>query len=135
MDVLTKEQRHRNMSNIRSKNTKPEMIVRSLVHSLGYRYRLHRKDLAGKPDMIFVARRKVMFIHGCFWHLHDCKFGKVEPKTNAEFWQAKRHSNAVRDKQNVRLLKKEGWQICIIWECELRNTPALQRRIIKFLER
>ena len=135
MDVLTKEQRHRNMSNIRSKNTKPEMIVRSLVHSLGYRYRLHRKDLAGKPDMIFVARRKVMFIHGCFWHLHDCKFGKVEPKTNAEFWQAKRHSNAVRDKQNVRLLKKEGWQICIIWECELRNKPALQRRIIKFLER
>lgn len=133
-DVLTKEQRHRNMSNIRSRNTKPELIVRSLVHRLGYRFRLHRRDLPGKPDLVFVARRKIIFIHGCFWHMHDCKYGNVVPATNTEFWQTKRRSNVDRDKRSVAALKKDAWQILTIWECETKKPELLIKRIIEFLE-
>ncbi len=132
-DVLTPEQRRRNMAAIKSKDTKPEILVRRLIHNMGYRYRLHRKDLPGKPDMVFPIFRKVIFVHGCYWHMHNCRFGRVTPKTNARFWKNKRESNKERDKRNRKNLKKQGWDILTIWECQLRNLPALVERIIVFL--
>lgn len=120
-DVHTPEQRSFNMSRIRNRNTKPEMVVRSLVHRMGYRYRLHRKDLPGKPDLVFPGRRKVIFVHGCFFHMHDCPYGKVTPKTNAEFWHKKRLSNVERDKRNVAELERGGWMVLVVWECMTRR--------------
>ena len=116
-DVHTPEQRRFNMSQIRSRNTKPEMKVRSIVHGLGYRYRLHSKNLSGKPDLVFSGRRKVIFVHGCFFHMHDCRYGNVVPKTNAEFWRNKRLSNVERDKRNLEALESDGWSVLIVWEC------------------
>lgn len=133
-DVLTPEQRSLNMSRIRNRNTRPEMIVRSIAHRMGYRYRLHRKDLPGKPDLVFPARHKVIFVHGCFWHMHDCPYGRVTPTTNAEFWQSKRMGNVERDVRNIAALKKTGWQVLVIWECWTRNREKLQTRLIKFLK-
>jgi DNA mismatch endonuclease (patch repair protein) len=132
-DVLTKEQRRKNMSAIRGAHTRPEMIVRSLVHRLGFRYRLHRKDLPGKPDLVFSSRRKIIFVHGCFWHLHDCKYGRVKPATNTEFWHNKRLSNVERDKRHLKALKKDGWQVLVVWECEIREPEKLQQRLSRFL--
>lgn len=133
-DVLTPEQRSKNMASIRSKDTKPEKKVRSLVHSLGYRYRLHQKDLPGKPDLVFRSRRKLIFIHGCYWHMHDCPNGRVIPKTNTDFWQAKRKSNKKRDMANLKALKLEGWKVLVIWECGIKNTEQLQEAVQQFLE-
>ncbi len=129
-DVLTPEQRRFNMSRIRNSNTKPEMIVRKMVHQMGYRYRLHRKDLPGKPDLVFPGRRKIIFVHGCFFHMHNCKYGQVIPKTNAEFWAKKRQSNVERDKRNEIQLENDGWQILTVWECmtkkaQLENLPEI----------
>ncbi|HZS06773.1 MAG TPA: DNA mismatch endonuclease Vsr [Blastocatellia bacterium] len=135
VDVLTKEQRRRNMSAIRGAHTKPEMVVRSLVHRLGYRFRLHRKDLPGKPDLVFPASRKVILVHGCFWHMHDCRYGRVVPATNAEFWQNKRMSNVERDVRNLKALRKEGWRVMVIWECEIKEPEKLQKRLTRFLSR
>lgn len=134
-DVLTPEQRRLNMSRIRNRNTKPEMIVRSIIHKMGFRYRLHRKDLAGKPDLVFPSRRKIIFVHGCFFHMHNCPYGKVVPKTNAEFWQIKRQGNAKRDVKNNRILKQEGWDVLVIWECmtKPRNRESLPVMIKNFL--
>ena len=133
-DVHTPQQRSFNMSRIRSRHTRPEMTVRSLVHSLGYRYALHKKSLPGKPDLVFVSRRKIINVHGCFFHMHKCKYGRVVPATNAEFWAAKRLTNVRRDRRNARLLKAEGWNTLIIWECEIKNLDLLQRRITTFLD-
>jgi len=133
-DVLTPEQRHQNMSAIKSKNTKPEVIARHIIHSMGYRYRLHQKDLPGKPDLVFPKYSKVIFIHGCYWHMHNCRYGRVVPKTNAKFWKNKRESNKNRDKKNRLDLKKLGWEILTIWECQLRNLTALEKRIVAFLQ-
>lgn len=133
-DVLTPAQRHKNMSAIKGKNTKPEMIVRSLVHSMGYRYRLHRKDLPGKPDMVFPKRKKVIFVHGCFWHIHSCRYGQVKPRTNADFWEQKRQSNVARDVQNVEKLEQLGWRVLTIWECEVKDVNPLSKKITEFLE-
>lgn len=105
MDVLTPEQRQRCMSAIGGKNTKPEMIVRKLLYNLGYRYRIHYSNLPGKPDLAFPGKRKVIFIHGCFWHRHDCKKGKSLPSKNGEFWQKKLSDNAARDKKNINELQ------------------------------
>lgn len=133
-DVLTKEQRHRNMASIKGQNTKPELIVRSLVHRLGYRYRLHQKGLPGKPDMVFASRRKVIFIHGCFWHMHECRYGAVKPATNASFWETKRLSNVGRDRKNRIALEMSGWQVLVIWECQTKlSDDALEEIIIRFL--
>ena len=129
-DVLTKEQRHRNMANIMGKNTKPEMIVRSLVHRLGYRYRLHQKGLPGKPDLVFASRRKVIFIHGCFWHMHECRYGVVKPATNASFWETKRLSNVERDRKNSMALEEAGWQVLVIWECQTRSSREMLTEIV-----
>jgi DNA mismatch endonuclease (patch repair protein) len=132
-DVLTPAQRRRNMSAIRGKNTKPEMIVRSLVHSMGYRYRLHLKSLPGKPDLVFPGRRKIIFVHGCYWHMHSCRFGQVVPQTNRDFWQIKRQSNVSRDARNIAALKAEGWQVLLLWECMLDDTENLRKTINDFL--
>jgi DNA mismatch endonuclease, patch repair protein len=132
-DVHTPQQRSFNMSRIRSRHTRPEMIVRSLVHSLGYRYVLHKKSLPGKPDLVFVSRRKIINVNGCFFHMHKCKYGRVVPATNAEFWAEKRLTNVRRDRRNARLLKDDGWKTLIIWECEIKNVSLLERRITAFL--
>lgn len=129
-DVHTPEQRSFNMSRIRNRNTRPEMIVRSIVHRMGYRYSLHRKDLPGKPDLVFTSRRKIIFVHGCFFHIHDCPYGRVTPKTNAEFWQTKRLSNVERDKRNQAALEGQGWKVLTVWECmtkraQIENLPTL----------
>jgi DNA mismatch endonuclease (patch repair protein) len=124
------------MSRIRSKDTKPEMIVRSIVHAMGYRYRLHDRSLPGKPDLVFRAARKVLFVHGCFWHCHRCRYGRVVPATNTEFWQSKRQGNVDRDRRNRRQLQKDGWQVLVIWECWTRDLETrLIPRVEEFLAR
>jgi len=132
-DVHTKEQRSYNMSRIKGKNTKPEMQVRSLVHSMGYRFRLHRKDLPGRPDIVLPRHKKIIFVHGCFWHLHNCRYGKVKPKTNAKFWQEKRVGNKERDRRNIRELRKLGWKVLVVWECWLKKPELLIKRLEAFL--
>ncbi len=125
-DVLTPEQRKLNMSRIRGQDTKPERFVRSLLYSLGYRYRLNVKKLPGKPDLVFTKRRKIVFVHGCFFHKHDCSYGTVVPKTNAEFWRKKREGNRERDKRNEAALIADGWQILIVWECMTKTGKRLE---------
>ena len=132
-DVLTPQQRSFNMSRIRNRDTRPEMIVRSIVHRLGYRYRLHKKDLPGKPDLVLVRHKKIVDVHGCFFHMHNCRYGRVVPATNADFWKTKRLSNATRDHRNLKALKREGWTVMIVWECETRNLLKLSKRIERFL--
>ena len=133
VDVHTKAQRSFNMSRIKGKDTKPELVVRSLVHQLGFRFRLYRKDLPGKPDIVLPRHRKIIFVHGCFWHMHNCKNGRVKPATNAQFWQDKRTGNKERDKRNVRALKKLGWNVLVIWECQMKDVEELNRRLRTFL--
>ncbi len=126
--------RSANMRAIRSKGMRPELAVRSLVHSLGYRFRLHRSDLPGKPDLVFPSRRKVIFVHGCFWHSHECKLAHL-PKSNKGYWGPKLERNKVRDLQNVEILKANGWKVLVIWECEIRNERGLSGQVRRFLER
>lgn len=133
VDVLTKEQRSYNMSRIRSRNTKPEMLIRSLVHRMGYRFRLHRRDLPGCPDMVLPKHHKIIFVHGCFWHMHNCSYGRVTPKTNAKFWQSKREGNVARDKRNLGRLRRAGWKVLTIWECQTRNPKKLIEKLRRFL--
>lgn len=135
MDVHTPEQRSRNMAAIRGKDTGPERTVRSLVHGLGFRFRLHAKDLPGTPDMVFRSARKVIFVHGCFWHRHDCPLGSVQCRSNAEFWQRKFESNVRRDRRNLDELRALGWDALIVWECWLKNPAATRRRVMAFLQR
>ena len=132
-DVLTPEQRSFNMSRIKSRDTKPEKIVRSIIHGLGYRYRLHKPDLPGKPDIVLVRHRKVIDVHGCFFHMHECRYGSVVPATNAAFWKTKRLSNVQRDRRNIAALRREGWRVMIVWECETRDTIDLTKRLQNFL--
>jgi len=132
-DVHTPEQRSRNMAAIRGKNTRPEHIVRSLAHLMGFRFRLHRRDLPGKPDLVFAGRRKVILVHGCFWHVHDCPYGRVKPATNAAFWANKRAGNAARDGRNLAALESAGWGVLVIWECETRDAESLARKLKAFL--
>jgi DNA mismatch endonuclease, patch repair protein len=133
-DVHTPEQRSFNMSRIRSRNTRPEMVVRSLAHRMGYRYRLHRKDLPGKPDLVFPARHKIIFVHGCFFHMHACRYGSVTPNTNKDFWQKKRLSNVERDKRNITALNGLGWKVLTIWECEIKDAESLAALLKNFLD-
>lgn len=124
--------RSANMRAIRSKDMKPELAVRHLVHRLGYRYRLHRKDLPGKPDLVFASRHKVIFVHGCFWHSHGCKSGHI-PKSNLNYWVPKLNRNQARDKKSLEALSVEGWKSLVIWECETRDEDGLKKRLTKFL--
>ena len=118
MDRVDSETRSRIMASVRSKNTKPEMRVRKTAHRIGYRYRLHRKDLPGKPDMVFPARRIALFVHGCFWHGHPCKRGDRMPATNVDYWREKIARNQRRDTANRLLLRELGWTPVVVWECE-----------------
>ena len=132
-DILTPEQRSRNMSRVRSRDTKPEMQVRRLVYAMGYRYRLHRRDLPGRPDLVFPGRRKVIFVHGCFWHQHDgCRKASL-PQTRREFWAHKLTMNRKRDESNLELLHALGWAVLVVWECETRTTEALAQCLSDFL--
>jgi DNA mismatch endonuclease, patch repair protein len=117
------------MAAIRSKDTKPEIVVRRALCQMGLRYRLHRKDLPGKPDVVMPGRKLVIFVHGCFFHMHKCHYGRVVPATNAEFWHLKRSSNAARDRRNVRKLRKLGWQVVTVWECQTRKAWKIQERL------
>lgn len=133
-DVFPESKRSWIMSRVRGKDTSPEIIVRSLIHSLGYRFRLHRKNLPGKPDIIFPCRRKLIFVHGCFWHGHDCTRGNRVPKTNDVYWKDKIGRNIERDKKHQRELSLLGWRTFVIWECQIKDVDALRSAIISFLE-
>ena len=126
--------RRRIMSAVGQRDTKPEMLVRRLLHSMNYRYRLHRKDLPGRPDIVFGGRRKAIFVHGCFWHRHPGCSKASSPKTRADFWAEKFDRNVERDQQVERRLADVGWQSLIVWECETRTPDALSRKLRAFLE-
>ena len=135
VDTVSPEVRSRIMSRVKSKGMKPEMKVRRLLHGLGYRYRLHRSDLPGRPDLVFPSRRKVVFVNGCFWHYHrGC--GRVRiPASNRDYWVAKLERNRDRDERNLSLLEEMGWSVMTTWECELRDMDTATGRLVEFLER
>ncbi len=133
MDILTLEQRSSLMSRIRGKDTGPEIKVRRLVHALGFRFRLHRHDLPGSPDLVFPSHRKVIFVHGCYWHRHQgCQYA-YSPKSNVTFWQSKFKANVARDQCVITMLEALGWKVLVIWECETRIAEVLRTRLIAFL--
>jgi DNA mismatch endonuclease (patch repair protein) len=136
MDTLSPKERSRVMSLVRGKNTKPELAVRRLIHRLGYRYRLHRRDLPGSPDLVFSSRRAVIFVSGCYWHRHNCPNGRRLPKTRTSWWRGKLESNRCRDISQQRKLRRAGWRVMVVWECQIRveRLPALQNRIVRFLD-
>ncbi|MDP6849085.1 MAG: very short patch repair endonuclease [Kiritimatiellia bacterium] len=135
-DPLTPEERSQRMSLVRGKDTKPEMYIRRLVHSMGYRYRLHVQDLPGSPDLLFPSRKKVIFVHGCFWHRHHCRMGNRMPKSRLDFWRPKLEGNKKRDIKHHRMLRRMGWRVLVIWECQThpKKVEKLSARIICFLE-
>jgi DNA mismatch endonuclease, patch repair protein len=122
------------MARVRSQDTTPERVVRRLLTEFGYRYRLHRSDLPGKPDIAFIGRRKAIFVHGCFWHGHDCVRGAREPKTNSDYWRAKIAGNRARDIASREALEAMGWRVLPIWECQLRDRSKLSHRLAEFLD-
>lgn len=133
MDRHTPEQRHRNMAAVKGKNTKPEITVRKLLHKLGYRFRLHRKDLPGRPDIVLPKYKTVIFIHGCFWHRHpNCKYAST-PSTNTVFWEKKLEENVRRDREDVDKLEKLGWRVITIWSCELKNRDIYNKLRLSLL--
>lgn len=128
-DNLTKEKRSWIMSRIKNKNTKPEIQVRSLLHSMGFRFRLHRRNLPGKPDIILPKYNTAIFVNGCFWHVHEnCKDSTI-PKTNTSFWEKKLKRNTERDRKIYAQLKGTGWKVVIVWECELKNIENIKLRL------
>ena len=129
MDTLTAAQRSERMALIRSKHTKPELIVRRFLHGLGYRYRLHRRDLPGAPDLVFSSRKAVLFVHGCFWHAHDgCKVDH-QPESRSTYWAEKFERNKARDRKNEEALQRAGWKVLTVWECETKDLYILERRL------
>jgi DNA mismatch endonuclease, patch repair protein len=133
VDVLTPAQRRFNMSRIRGRDTTPELVVRRLIHGLGFRFRLHRRDLPGKPDLVLPRLRKAVFVHGCFWHRHpDCRFATM-PKTRTEFWREKFSANMARDARKEEQLRQLGWDVLTVWECETRRLDGLQLRLRRWL--
>ena len=134
MDTLTPTQRSERMRKIRGKDTALELRVRRLIHAMGYRYRLHRMDLPGCPDMVFPSRRAVIFVHGCFWHRHEgCKLARL-PKSRLDFWVPKLETNRARDVTNERELERQGWRALVVWECEVADTHDLKRKVREFLD-
>lgn len=121
------------MARIRKTDTKPELIVRSLAHRMGYRFRIHRRDLPGTPDLVFPGLRRVIFVHGCFWHQHDCKLGKKRPMTRTDYWHPKLERNIARDIKSREDLQAIGWDVLVIWECETKDPELLERRIRDYL--
>lgn len=131
-DTVPQKTRSRIMRSVGTRNTGPEVAVRKLLSSLGYRYRLHRRDLPGTPDIVFAGRRKVVFVHGCFWHGHRCRYGKL-PKSKIEYWRPKIENNRKRDAKNMKSLRDEGWKAAVVWQCELRNERNAQKKLKAFL--
>jgi len=134
-DRLTPARRSENMRRIKSKDTSPEWAVRRMIHGLGFRYRLHRRDLPGSPDLVFTTKRKAVFVHGCFWHAHGCKRGGKTPVGNANYWAEKLRRNRARDRKTLSALRRTGWHCMVIWECHLKKSENLKRRLVKFLTR
>ena len=136
LDIMTASERSALMSRIRGKDTVPEMRVRRLVHGMGYRYRLHARDLPGRPDLVFRKRRKLIFVHGCFWHRHDGCIDNRIPKSpeRQEYWRNKLDGNVRRDRQSQSLLRENGWDILVIWECETTDVERLIKHVRGFLE-
>lgn len=135
MDRVSPEVRSANMSGIRSAGTKPELQVRRTSYRLGYRFRLHRSDLPGRPDLVFAGRRKVIFVHGCFWHQHPlagCKLAHA-PRSNLGYWRPKLARNIARDSEHIGRLKADGWRVLVIWECETKDDRRLTTRLCRFL--
>ena len=137
MDRLTRAERSENMRRIVGKNTAPELAVRKIVTKLGYRYRIHSKKLPGKPDLVFTLKRKVIFVHGCFWHLHPndrCKDARI-PRSRVDYWTQKLRGNSARDRKHLSALRKEGWKAIVIWECQTgKRLERLVARIQRFLD-
>jgi DNA mismatch endonuclease (patch repair protein) len=133
MDKLTPDRRSANMGRIRSRNTSPEMIVRRLVHGMGYRYRLHVASLPGKPDIVLPRLKKIIEVRGCFWHQHAGCIDSHIPKSRIQYWGPKLARNLQRDRENGRKLRQLGWKLCIVWECETRDSKTLARRVTRFL--
>lgn len=135
MDKLDARRRSENMRRIRSKHMAPEVAVRRIIHSLGFRFRLHRRDLPGKPDIVLPRHRKVIWVHGCFWHLHEgCREGRV-PSSREDYWRPKLERNIARHAENDDRLRALGWQTMVVWECELKNESAVRERLLRFLAR
>lgn len=136
-DTVSVAQRSANMARIRGKNTKPELLIRRLLHAAGYRFRLHGAArgtrLPGKPDLVFAGRRKVIFVNGCFWHAHSCRAGQRAPATNSEFWAEKRRRTTVRDAAALQALTAAGWEALTVWECELKDRSVLEDQLTAFL--
>jgi len=134
MDNVSPARRSEIMGRVLSRDTKPEMLVRRMIYAMGYRYRLHVKDLPGRPDLVFRSKRKVVFVHGCFWHKHpDCALARL-PKSREEFWLPKLEANRARDIRNERMLQDANWSVLKIWECELGDVAKLKIRIKEFLD-
>lgn len=134
-DVFSSEKRSWIMSRVRSKDTSAEIEVRSLAHRLGFRFRIHRTDLPGKPDLVFSSRKKVIFVHGCFWHGHACPRGKRSPKANADYWKQKIEKNTERDLKAQSALKALGWDVLVVWECHLKEPERVAADILEYLTR
>lgn len=136
MDKLSPEHRSENMRNIRGKNTSPELAVRKLCRELGFSgYRLHRKELPGKPDLVWLGRKLAIFVHGCFWHGHDCSEGLRKPKSNRSYWIPKIERNQQRDAESISNLRAAGWNVLVIWECEIAEQGHLSQKLLKFLKK
>lgn len=121
------------MARVKGRDTGPELVVRRMLHALGYRYRLHVRGLPGRPDLVFAGRRAVVFVHGCFWHGHDCARGARMPATRRDYWTAKLAGNVARDRRNLDALAAAGWRAAVIWECELRDAEAARGKLVGFL--
>ena len=134
VDNLTPTQRSQCMRAVKDENTSPEMRVRKLMHSMGFRYTLHIESLPGKPDIVLPSRRTIIFVHGCFWHKHNCRRGKRLPATNRRYWAQKRQRNATRDREHVKALRRDGWKVFVLWECWTRDLDALRFRLRKLLK-
>lgn len=132
VDTRTPQQRRRIMQAVKSENTAPELIVRRLLHGMGYRYRLHHKDLPGRPDIALIARRRAIFVHGCFWHGHDCRKGRL-PKSRLDYWKPKLERNKERDREKAELLESLGWEVLVVWQCETVDLVALTLRLREFV--
>lgn len=135
MDTLTTAERSEIMGRVRSKNTRPEIAVRRLLHGMGYRFRLHRSDLPGKPDIVFPRRRVAVFVHGCFWHRHAGCPSTRTPKSRVAFWTGKFNDNTRRDRAARRALRRAGWRVLVVWECQVANAERLVNRVRRFMER
>jgi len=132
--VHTREQRTYNMAQIRSRDTKPELVLRKELFALGFRYRLHVPGLPGTPDLVFPGRQKVVFVNGCFWHSHSCKYGRVQPATRHDYWASKRSETVARDARKQMALEVMGWRVLTVWECELRALDQAIFKVTEFLD-